>query len=256
MIDFHSHILPGIDDGAKNMDISLNMLKLSISEGVEHICATPHFIPGEHEINKEIYFSLLTELQSSIGEHINIVSGLEVYIDPKVPELYKEDKIWCINNKKYMLLELPMNDFPLYTEDVFYELRLLGITPILAHPERNLEIMKDEILLKNLIDQGALAQINSGSLRGKYGERVQVCAENLVKKNLIHLVGSDGHNASSRKTKIKEGFEIIERINKPLYDNILLNEKSIILGEDIEILPIKEEKERKSFSIFNIFRKK
>lgn len=257
MIDFHSHILPGIDDGSKHIDMSMDMLKLSISEGVEHICATPHFIPEEHEINKETYFEKLNELKNSkVGEQINIVSGLEVYINPTVPELYESGSIWCLNNKKYMLLELPMNQFPIYTEDVFYELRLQGVTPILAHPERNLEIMKDEALLENLINQGALAQLNSGSLRGRYGDKVQAFAKNLVNKNLIHVLGSDGHNISVRKPKIKESFEIVEKLNAALYNSIIINEKKILQGEDIEVLPIKDCKEKKSFSFFNIFKKK
>lgn len=257
MIDFHSHILPGIDDGAKNIDMSLDMLKLSIDEGVEHICATPHFIPEEYEIDKETYFVKLNELKSTnVGQQINIVSGLEVYLDPKVPDLYDQGKIWGINNEKYMLLELPMNHFPLYTEDIFYELRLLGIVPILAHPERNLEIIKNEALLKNLINQGALAQLNCGSLRGKYGEKIQTFARNLVQKNLIHILGSDGHNTSSRKTKLNEGFEIVEKLNKPLYENIIMNENMILLGQDVEVLPIKDYLEKRSFNIFNIFKKK
>jgi protein-tyrosine phosphatase len=256
MIDFHSHILPSVDDGANDMETSIKMLKLSISEGVDFICATPHFIPEEQEINKHIYFEKLKELQDTIGKQIQIVSGVEVYINPTLPELYKKGKIWCINNKKYMLIELPMNQFPIYTEEIFYELRILGVTPILAHPERNLEIMKNEDLLVNLVNQGALAQLNSGSLRGRYGEKVQDFATNLVKRNLIHVLGSDGHNISRRNTKIKEGFQIVEKLNKPLYENIILNEKKILQGEDVETLPIKELKEKSFLSIFNIFRKK
>jgi protein-tyrosine phosphatase len=146
MIDFHSHILPGVDDGSKDFETSLKMIRNSIDEGVECICATPHFIPEEHEITREIYNLKLEQLKcSTIGDHIQVISGLEVYINPTLPKLYKENKIWCINDKKYMLIELPMNQFPIYTEEVFYELRILGVTPILAHPERNIEIIKMKI---------------------------------------------------------------------------------------------------------------
>ena len=244
MIDFHSHILPGIDDGSKDFETSLKMIKISIDEGVECICATPHFIPEEHELTRETYNTKLEELKCSIiGNHIQILSGLEVYINPNLPKLYKEKKIWCINDKKYMLIELPMNQFPIYTEEVFYELRILGVTPILAHPERNIEIIKDENLLVNLVNQGALAQMNSGSLRGKYGEKVEEFSRHLVKRNLIHVFGSDGHNITGRKTKIKEGYEILKKLNGPLYQSILSNEIKIVQVDDLVPLPIKEANE-------------
>jgi len=256
MIDFHSHILPGIDDGSKDFETSLKMIKISIDEGVEYICATPHFIPEEHELKREIYDAKLEEIKnSSIKGHIHVLRGLEVYINPNLPKLYKDKKIWCINDKKYMLIELPMNQFPLYTEEVFYELRILGVTPILAHPERNIEIIKDESLLVNLIEQGAIAQMNSGSLRGKYGEKVEEFSKHLVKRNLIHLLGSDGHNITGRKTKIKEGFKIIKELNTPLYRSIIENEKRVIEGEDIEVLPIKAPKETFINNLFNMFKK-
>lgn len=257
MIDFHSHILPGIDDGSKDFETSLKMIKISIDEGVEYICATPHFIPEEHEINRVLYDAKLEEIKnSSIKGQIQVVSGLEVYINPNLPSLYKEKKIWCINDKKYMLIELPMNQFPLYTEEVFYELRVLGVTPILAHPERNIEIIKNKSLLVKLIDQGAIAQMNSGSLRGKYGEKVEEFAKHLVKRNLIHLLGSDGHNITGRKTKIKEGYQIVKELNAPLYRSIIENEKKVLAGDDVELLPIKEPKEAFINNLFKLFRKK
>lgn len=257
MIDFHSHILPGIDDGSKDFETSLKMIKISIDEGVECICATPHFIPEEHEIKRTIYDERLEELKKNkLGEQIKILSGLEVYINPTLPKLYKENKIWCINDRKYMLIELPMNQFPIYTEEVFYELRILGVTPILAHPERNIAIIKDEELLINLIRQGAIAQMNSGSLRGLYGEKVQEFSKHLVKRNLIHVLGSDGHNITGRKTKLKEGYNILRELNESLYRNIIVNERKIMEGEDIEILPIKEYKEGFINSLLNMFKKK
>lgn len=87
-----------------------------------------------------------------------------------------------------------MLDFPIYTEKVFYDLRLMGAIPILAHPERNLRIMKNPELFISLVEQGNLAQLNAGSLLGKYGTDIKKCAEKLVARNLIHIVGSDGHN--------------------------------------------------------------
>ena len=247
MIDFHSHILPYIDDGSKSFDMSIHMLKLAIDEGTEYICATSHFIPGELELNKEVYFEKINNLKQicTLKEvDINILPGIELYMHPDLPKLYKGKQIWGINLTPYVLVELPMQQFPVYTEDVFYELRLLGAIPILAHPERNLRIMKNQSLLENLVDQGVLAQMNAGSIRGIYGNDIKVFAEKLVERNLIHLIGSDAHNDTRRTTKINSTFETIKNKNRELYEWISENQYKVIEGKPVDILPIKKNKKR------------
>jgi protein-tyrosine phosphatase len=256
MIDFHSHIIHGIDDGAKSLNMSLEMLKNSDSEGVEYICATPHFISEEFEIRRDEYIEKLDSLALASREknlNIKILSGLEIYMHPNLPKLYKEKKIWGINDSEYLLIELPMGQFPLYTEDVFYELMLLGAKPILAHPERNLKIMKNHDLIISLIKQGVLMQSNSGSLLGDYGKEVKKTCEEFVKRNMIHILGSDGHNITSRKTRLKEAYAIVKHKNEALYGWISENEANIINNVSMmEFLEIKPKK--RTISFFNIFK--
>lgn len=248
MIDFHSHILPNVDDGSSSFEMSLEMINNSIQEGVKSICATPHFISGEYEIQKEEYIKKITALQEHFkNKGINICSGLELYINPDLPRLFHEDKLWGLNNSRYVLVELPMRDFPIYTEKVFYDLRLQGLIPILAHPERNFGIMKNLDLLINLIEQGNLAQMNAGSLIGSYGKDIKLFAEKLVEMNLIHVLGSDGHNNKNRITRIKKGFEIIDSINSKLSAWIVENESRILEDEEVDVLEIKEVKKKKGF---------
>ncbi|MBU3144966.1 tyrosine-protein phosphatase [Clostridium sp. CF012] len=256
MIDFHSHIIHGIDDGAKNLDMSLEMVKISESEGVEYICATPHFITEEFEINREKYIEKLNRLVLACREEnlkIKILSGLEIYMHPNLPKLYKEKKIWGINDSEYLLIELPMGQFPMYTENVFYELKLLGARPILAHPERNVKIMKNHDLIINLIEQGVLMQINAGSLLGDYGKEVKKTAESFVKRNMIHILGSDGHNITSRKTRLKVAYEKVKGTNEAAYNWILENQTNIVnkvsTMEFLELEPIK-----RGISFFNFFK--
>ena len=256
MVDFHSHIIHGIDDGAKSLAMSLEMLKISESEGVEYICATPHFITEEFEITKEEYIVKIDRLVIAAREEklkILILSGLEIYMHPNLPQLYKEKKIWGINDTEYLLIELPMGQFPIYTEDVFYELMLLGVKPILAHPERNIKIMKNYDLIINLIRQGVLMQINSGSLLGDYGKEVRKTAEEFVVRNMVHILGSDGHNITSRKTNLKAAYEIVENKNKIGYNWILENQNNIINNMPTsDFLELKLKKNKISF--FNIFK--
>lgn len=256
MIDFHSHIIHGIDDGAKDIDMSLEMVKISESEGVEFICATPHFITEEFEITREKYIDKLDRLVLASKEEnlkIKILSGLEIYMHPNLPKLYKEKKIWGINDSEYLLIELPMGQFPMYTEDVFYELMLLGAKPILAHPERNIKIMKNHDLIINLIKQGVLMQINAGSLLGDYGKEVKKTAEEFVKRNMVHILGSDGHNITSRKTRLKVAYEIVKDTNEAAYNWVLENGTNIINKvSPMEFLEIKPKK--RGISFFNIFK--
>lgn len=246
MIDFHSHIMFAVDDGSKNIEMTKEMLLNSLSQGVTHIVSTPHFILGESETTKDVYEERLSAMKAiPETESITILKGMEVYIDPSLPTLYDEGRIWGINEGKYMLIELPMREFPKYTEDVFYELRIKGITPILAHPERNFSIMKNPKLLEDLIAQGNLAQVNAGSLTGLYGKEIKAFAEILVKRNMVHVIGSDGHNNSRRNTNINEGYERIKELNQELYNWIEANAEKIILSEEVEPLKIKQEK--KSF---------
>lgn len=248
-VDFHSHIIPGVDDGSRSFEMTSSMLETSKSEGVKYIAATSHFILGEVEYSRADYDLRLKNVQENI-EEINVVPGMEVYINPELKKLYKEKRIWTINNSRYMLIELPMNDFPVYTEEIFYELRLEGVVPILAHPERNRAIIKNEALLESLIEQGAMAQMNVGSLTGAFGKTIKEFAERLVKRNLIQIIGSDAHNDRHRTTSVNEGRHIIEKINPDLFEWIEDNEEKIILNKEIQCLNICNYKEKKFFDFF------
>ena len=253
MLDFHSHVLPYLDDGSKNFDMSLDMLKTASDEGTKYICATPHFIPGEIEIGREAYTSKIVGLQRLCeinNININIISGLEVYLNPDMSRLYLDKKIWGINNTRYMLIELPMEQFPVYTENVFYELRLQGVVPVIAHPERNLRIIENINLLINLVDQGALVQLNSGSITGLYGKKVKEFSEELIKRNLVHVIGSDAHNNTSRSPKIKNVYNYIKSKNPNIYHWLLENEIKILNGEYVEPLHYIGNKKNKSIFSF------
>jgi protein-tyrosine phosphatase len=236
MIDFHSHIIPGVDDGSSSLEMSISMLENSIKEGTTSICATPHFILDEFEQTRDGYFNSLNLLRKNISG-INILSGLEVYINPNLAKLYNEGKIWCINDSTYMLIELPMNDYPIYTENALYNLRLSGITPILAHPERNTKIIKNIDLLLSLANEGTIFQMNAGSLIGSYGSYVKTFAEKLVSMNLVHVLGSDAHNDTKRTTRLREAYDIIETLNPKLYKAVLNNNDAVIRGEAITCHP-------------------
>lgn len=253
MVDFHDHILPNFDDGSEDYDMSSQMLEIANMDKITNICATPHFIPNEHEIKRNEYEERLESLRkicSAKSIPINIFSGLEVYINPNLPKMYKEKKIWGLNDTKYLLIELPMKHYPMYTESVIYELKLQGIVPVLAHPERNARILSDKSILPGLIENGVLTQVNAGSFKGLYGKHVKEFAEYLAEKNMIHLLGTDAHNNCTRVPELKCAYETIHSINSKLYDWIISNEHKVLEGQDVIPLEINADKKKMNFFSF------
>ena len=200
MIDLHCHILPGIDDGSKDIEETLEMARIAVSEGIHHIICTPHYIQYSDYYNKAQVEALVAEMNERfVQEEIDLTLsiGHEVYMTPDLPKLVQEGEVSTLNNSQYILIEFPMNDIPMYAEDVFYELRLMGLTPILAHPERYPMIMEDPNLLLKFLNLGVLCQANVGSIRGFFGERVQQTVLKLIEHHMIHFIATDAHTPVS-----------------------------------------------------------
>ncbi len=237
MVDIHSHILPGIDDGPKKIEMSLDMIRRTCEEGTKDIVATPHFRRGCFETPysevKKIakYFS---ELVKAEGLDINIHYGQEVYYSDRIIEDLEEGLIGTIDGSKYMLVEFPMRRIPSEAVDYMYELKLRGITPIIAHPERYSEVIKKPETLNPFIEEGCLFQLNAGSIRGFFGKDVKKAAETLIKNNIYSFIGSDAHNNSSRNTGIKEEYQEVFKKNKELEYIFLENSSKLLNDEEIE----------------------
>lgn len=245
MIDMHSHILPGIDDGAKTIEESIEMTKIAVANGTTVIAATPHVIEGKWLPDWAVIVKLCAELNTELKKaklNLMVTPGGEVALNMDILELVTGPGPYCINGGKYMLVELPATHIPHYTDDFFFTLQTRGITPILAHPERHPEIAQHPKLVLDWVNKGILMQMNGPSLVGKMGERAMKTAETLLISNLIHFFGSDAHSPKSRtprlgdaeeKAKSLVGYEMTQQI---LYTNPL----KLINGEDI-ITPNVEE---------------
>ena len=257
MVDFHNHIIYAVDDGSKNVEMSTKMIEKAKIEEVKYICATPHYIIGEYEINYKEYkekLDNLNKISKDNGLNVDILAGLEIYIHPEVPKKYEKGEVWGLNSKKYLLIELPMEQLPIYTEDVLYNLKLQGVVPIIAHPERNYQLLKNISIVESLVEDGCLLQMNSGSITGRYGRTVKEFSCELIKRNLVHLIGSDAHNTMERSLRLKEEINTLKRLNNELYNWIKKEQYNIIEGKDIETLPIKNTS-KKRLNIFSFFKK-
>lgn len=240
-IDIHSHILPGVDDGSKSLEESVEMARLFLENGTKKVFATPHYIENSkmdslYDTNKKQYKLLVDELKRQEID-LEVYLGNEVYMCLEILEFIQEGRISTMNGSRYVLIEFPMYDIPIYSEDVLYSLIVNGYVPIIAHPERNLKIGEDPNILYEYIELGCLAQLNIPSLEGRYGKNIQEVGEKLLKHNMIHFIGADAHSTNRRSPMIQQGLEKLEEIlGKEEFENLVYkNPKCIIEDKKINI---------------------
>ena len=251
MIDMHSHIIYGVDDGSKNKEMTLEMLKLSIGCGVKKIVATPHYMKGRFVVEYGEIKDKVNELRQIIKNEaldIEIYCGQEVYYRENILEYYEEGAIGTINDSRYMLIELPMREFDVNNViDNLYELTLKGIVPIIAHPERYMPFIKKPSLINDFIKEGYLFQLNTGSIVGDFGKEVKKLALNYLGNGVYYICGSDAHSDGKRNTHTSEDcLEILSNYK----DEFIKNGQLILDDKEVKrkINLIKERK--KLFGIF------
>lgn len=214
MIDIHCHILPGIDDGAKTEADSIEMARQAINSGIKTVIATPHHKNRIYENEKPFIqedVRRLTELFNEMNLPLEVLSGQEVRVYGEIVEELKQGKIQTLNNSKYLLLELPSDQVPRYTEQLIFDIQQAGLIPVIAHPERNRELYKDPNGLYDFVRQGALAQLTAGSLTGVFGKEIKRVSLDMLKHNLIHFIASDAHNVDTRNFEtLKEAYKVIK----------------------------------------------
>lgn len=250
MIDIHSHILPGIDDGSRSMDESIEILKQAQICGVTDIVVTPHYIAGsKYVINNNDKKKLLSLLKKELKKKkidINLYLGNEVYVENNMLELIEKREISTLHNTKYLLFELPLNYEFNGIEDVIFNLRCKHIIPIIAHPERYLFLKRNPKLIENLIDAGALFQSNIGSFLGTYGRDAKDTVMLFLKHNMISFISSDIHRRNNNFYEKINDLKVVLRkyISEEEINNLLgENARKILNKEVIEVAsytPIKK----------------
>lgn len=241
MIDIHSHILFGIDDGCSNINDAIKTLKLMKNMGFDKLVLTPHYIKGSNystnnlekkRIFKELYKKVLEE-----NIDVELFLGNEIFINGEIDELIRNHEIYSINNSRYLLIELPLNNQINSIEDYLYELRIKGYIPIIAHPERYSYFQENPEDAKKLYESGILFQCNYGSIMGQYGKSAMKLFIYLLENNMVSFLSSDVHrptatlfsNFKDIKDKI-EGYVGKEQFRKISHDNALrvLNDEDVI----------------------------
>ncbi|MFT6269928.1 MAG: protein-tyrosine phosphatase [Alphaproteobacteria bacterium] len=204
MIDIHSHILPGVDDGAQTLGEALNMLKIAVDGGVTIQYLTPHIHLGRYNNTKASLQVLFAQFKEQVNEaniEVELRLGAEVRIGPEVIQLATHNAIPCLgifNGKRTFLLEFPRQEIPYGSDNLVKWLLGKDYVPIIVHPERNRTFLENRKKLQSFIDLGCPLQITASSLTGKFGADVQQMCEDLLEQEQVSAIASDCHNLKGR----------------------------------------------------------
>jgi protein-tyrosine phosphatase len=197
VIDLHSHVLPGVDDGAKDLDETMQILRDAAADGTQTIAATPH-VRHDYPTAPETMEAGVSEVRAAAEGIVSVLPGGEIDLLELDRPLEELTRFGLGGNPKYLLLEMPYLGWPLALHDEIFRLRAAGITPVLAHPERNPEVQERPELLEQTDAGGALVQLTAASVDGRHGRGPQRCARTLLSRQLAHLMASDAHGPGIR----------------------------------------------------------
>jgi protein-tyrosine phosphatase len=212
MVDIHTHILPGVDDGARTLEEAVAMVELAASDGTTCLVATPHCndqYPYAQEQNRK----LLAEVRAAVGEGVRLVLGCDLHLSyENLQAVLAGEGSYTINQGPYLLVEFANYAIPPQLVETLHQVRVKGLIPIITHPERNPLLQERGLtLLRPLIAMGCPVQVTAGSLLGRFGRLAQQSAEALLSHQMVHLVASDAHDAKRRAPRLSEACAAVER---------------------------------------------
>jgi protein-tyrosine phosphatase len=215
MIDLHSHILPGIDDGASNLGMSLDMARIAVKDGIRVMACTPHIYPGLYKNHKAGIVAARDALQAVLDENgiaLQLTTGADVHLVPGVLQGLRSGTIPSLHDTRYVLLE-PSHHVapPRFAESVF-QLVAAGYVPVITHPERLTWIKDHFTMMAQLTRQGAWLQVTAGALTGLFGPGPKYWAERFVGEGLTHVLATDAHSSTRRVPVLSEGLAVAQKL--------------------------------------------
>ena len=215
MIDLHHHLLFGIDDGARDLETSVAMVQMAVGDGVTHIVATPHAnetYPYDRVRNADLLRQIREALPPQVASKITLGLGSDFHLSyENTEDVRVRGPLYAINDGPYLLVELADTSIPAQIDEVFYNMRVSGLSPILTHPERNATLQRSRSRLREWLKAGLLVQVTAGSLTGVFGKQAEDVAWELVNNDWAHFVSSDAHNTGRRSPVLSTAYASVAK---------------------------------------------
>jgi protein-tyrosine phosphatase len=214
VIDLHCHLLPGIDDGARDLAVSLEMARVAVADGISVVACTPHILPGLYENAGPQIRQATQQLQQALereGIPLHLVTGADVHMVPDLAAGLQSGRLLSLADSRYVLVEPPHHVAPVRLEDFFFSLLVAGYVPVLTHPERLSWIEVHYAAVQRMARAGVWMQITAGSLAGNFGRTALKWAHRMLDEGCVHLLASDAHDPRARAPILSEGRDLAAR---------------------------------------------
>jgi protein-tyrosine phosphatase len=215
VIDLHSHILPGIDDGSRSLEMSLQMARMAVDDGITTMACTPHIYPGLYMNDTAGIMAARDKLQQALDENgiaLQLTIGADVHLVPGLLQGLRDGIVPCLHHTRYLLLEPAHHVAPPHFQDSVFQLVASGYVPVITHPERLTWVEDHYPVFGELVRQGAWMQITAASLTGVFGARAKYWGERFLGDGLTHIIATDTHSSGRRSPIMSKARDIAERM--------------------------------------------
>lgn len=236
MVDIHSHIVYGVDDGAKTIEDSLAMLDMAAECGTTDIVATPHS-DNKYTYYPELIAERIEELQKAMGDRIRIHRGCDFHLHfDNIRNCETDQSRFTINGERYLMVEFSEINIPKNIVYVFHDMLRRGVTPVVTHPERNALLMARLNEMVEWVRSGCLMQVTAQSLTGGFGKKAEEAAKKLMRQRLVHFVASDAHDIEFRPPDLRDAWDLVaSEYGKDTAELLFeINPRMTLTGEYIE----------------------
>jgi protein-tyrosine phosphatase len=261
MIDLHTHILPAVDDGVKTDEEAVAFARVAVADGIRTVVATPHCKEGFFENGRSDVLGAVERLRGILaaeGVGLELLPGAEVHICPDLVQRVRDGRAPTLaDNGKTLLLELSLSQYPVDLENLIFQLKLAGIEPLMAHPERIRYFQDDVRRYESVVALGAYGQITTGSVDGQFGSEIEEFSEELLRKGLVHVLASDAHNVRSRKPVLSTARDVLVPLVGAMRARAMVEAipAALLAGRTPEVPPVERPAGRRGSFVSRWFRR-